>query len=277
MKYLNLGCGMHYSLASEWTNIDFVSTGAGVLAYNLLNGLPYEDDSFDLVYHSHVLEHFSKNDGEKFIKECMRVLKPGGVLRIAIPDLEQIVRNYMTFLDEGIRNPNDKLNRLNYEWMLLEMYDQTVRNVSSGNMGKYLFQKELSNEEFVMNRIGEEGRAMRQYYLKTNDNIDKYTIRNENISMINGIKNNIIKLIFRIFKLDMNAYMIGEFRLSGEIHQWMYDQYSMRHLLSDVGMNNIIKRDAFESYVQNWQEYGLDGKNGVVRKPDSLFMEALKQ
>jgi predicted SAM-dependent methyltransferase len=276
MKYLNLGCGMHYSLAKEWTNIDFVSTGAGVLAYNLLSGLPYEDDSFDLVYHSHVLEHFSKNDGEKFIKECMRVLKPGGVLRIAIPDLEQIVRNYIAFLDKGIRNPNDKLNRFNYEWMLLEMYDQTVRNVSSGNMGKYLFQKELNNEEFVMHRIGEEGRAMRQYYLKTNDNIDKYTIRNENISLINGIKNNIIKLIFKIFKLDMNAYMIGEFRLSGEIHQWMYDQYSIHHLLSEVGMNNIIKRDAFESYVQNWREYGLDGKNGVVRKPDSLFMEALK-
>jgi predicted SAM-dependent methyltransferase len=65
MKYLNLGCGSHYSTATEWTNLDFTSLDNNVIAHNLLTGIPFEDNSFDLVYHSHVLEHFSKEDGEK--------------------------------------------------------------------------------------------------------------------------------------------------------------------------------------------------------------------
>ena len=68
MKYLNLGCGSHYSTATEWTNLDFTSLDNNVIAHNLLIGIPFEDNSFDLVYHSHVLEHFSKEDGETFIE-----------------------------------------------------------------------------------------------------------------------------------------------------------------------------------------------------------------
>ena len=78
MKYLNLGCGSSFLTMSEWTNLDFTSSGESVIAHNLLNGIPYSDNYFDLVYHSHVLEHFSKDDGEAFIAECFRVLKPGG-------------------------------------------------------------------------------------------------------------------------------------------------------------------------------------------------------
>src|SRR5689334_18953207 len=88
VSYLNLGCGYHYSSAPEWINVDFVATGGGVQPHNLLDGIPFPDNSFDLVYHSHVLEHFTKNDGECFIAECFRVIKPGGFIRVAIPDLE---------------------------------------------------------------------------------------------------------------------------------------------------------------------------------------------
>ena len=169
MKYLNLGCGSHYSSKPEWTNLDFVSTGECVIAHNLLSGIPFEAATFDLVYHSHVLEHFSKEDGDKFISECFRVLKQGGTLRIAIPDLEQIARNYLKFLDEGLQNPNNAMIRANYEWMLIEMYDQTVRNVSGGNMGKYLFQETMPNEDFVFQRIGEEGRSIRNSHLASKE------------------------------------------------------------------------------------------------------------
>lgn len=170
MKYINLGCGIYYSTQEEWTNLDFVSSGNKVLGHNLLNGIPFEDNSFDAVYHSHVLEHFTKEDGEAFTAECFRVLKPGGVLRIALPDLEGIMRNYIQSLDKLAIDPNDEIYKANYEWMLLEMYDQTVRNYGGGNMGKYLFQKHIKNEDFIFARIGEEGRQIRKKYFESRDN-----------------------------------------------------------------------------------------------------------
>jgi hypothetical protein len=46
--------------------------------------------------------------------------------------------------------------------------------------------------------------------------------------------------------------------------------------LKNKGGKNIQKRDAFTSYVTNWITYGLDSNEDVVRKPDSLFMKAVK-
>ena len=84
---VNLGCGSHSH--PIWMNIDIASPHPAVHEHNLMAGIPLPDESCDAV-HSHVLEHMPKHQAEPFIAECFRVLKPGGVIRIAIPDLEQI-------------------------------------------------------------------------------------------------------------------------------------------------------------------------------------------
>ncbi|MGZ4057281.1 MAG: class I SAM-dependent methyltransferase [Bacteroidia bacterium] len=277
MKYLNLGCGSHYSTSKEWTNMDFISNSEYVIAHNLLNGIPFESNSFDAVYHSHVLEHFSKADGEKFISECLRVLKPGGILRIAIPDLERIARKYLELLEKGIQNPGDIINKANYEWMLIEMYDQTVRNSTGGNMGKYLFQETIINEDFVFERIGEEGKSIRNQYLKSKEN-NKPVVTNKHSPGIKArIKNKIKDYLLKKLDIDLIAMQTGKFRFGGEIHQWMYDRYSLALLLKSMNTEQFQVRDPFTSYISNWDSYELDGKNGIARKPDSLYVEALKK
>lgn len=280
MKYLNLGCGFHYSTLPEWKNLDFVSRGADVIGHNLMNGIPFEDESFDLVYHSHVLEHFSKDDGENFIAECLRVLKPKGIIRIAVPDLEKISRNYLKFLEQGIFDPGNKSARLNYEWTLLEMFDQTVRSFSGGNMAKYLFQDSIKNEDFVFQRLGDEAISLRDKYLverkqKELNGISK-VIKSKKVSFNNRIKQNLKRYLYKKLNISEEASNLGKFRLSGEIHQWMYDRYSLSNLLKDNNMHNIVVRDAFTSYITNWSDYNIDGKNSITRKPDSLFLEAMK-
>ena len=277
MKYLNLGCGDYFSNEKEWVNLDFSSHHEGVIEHNLLKGIPFEDNTFDLVYHSHVLEHFSKEDGETLISECFRVLKTNGVLRIAIPDLERIAKKYLDFLEQGITNPNDEIIRANYEWMKIEMYDQTVRNVSGGNMKKYIRQDTIINEDFVFQRIGEQGRVMRNNFL----NSKKVPILNQLSS--NKIYPNVItRIINKVKKIARNKAIkflninpehisIGAFRLGGEIHQWMYDRYSLTSLLTNRGGCKIEVRTAFTSYISNWTNYKIDGKDNVIRKPDSLF------
>jgi len=49
----------------------------------------------DLIYNEHFLEHLTVEEGISSIKDFFRVLKPGGVMRIAMPDLESTVRNYL--------------------------------------------------------------------------------------------------------------------------------------------------------------------------------------
>lgn len=71
LPYLNLGYGSRYN--SKWTNIDFQGYKDKIIEYNLLKGIPFPKQTFEEVYHSNIIEHFSKTDGSKFIAECFRV------------------------------------------------------------------------------------------------------------------------------------------------------------------------------------------------------------
>lgn len=278
LPYLNLGCGSHFN--KRWINIDFSKTGEGVIAHNLLNGIPFADNSFEVVYHSHVLEHFPKNEAKEFIKECYRVLKPNGIIRIAVPDLEQIVKNYTKLFNEGISDWDNLQIRADYEWMMIEMFDQIVRNNGGGEMLKYLSKETLENENFIYQRIGYEGYMLRQGIINKKDlQINKVSTLRKLFRLIKKVKlpQNIKESFFKLFFNEEYKQMeIGKFRLSGEIHQWMYDIYSLGNLLKDVGFKNIEKMDFNKSKIADWHSFTLDEVNNKIRKPDSLFVEGIK-
>lgn len=79
-----------------------------------------------------------------------------------------------------------------------------------------------------------------------------------------------------LLKEDIKALSIGQFRLGGEIHQWMYDRYSLSELLKRHGFKSPKVCKFNESGIIDWNSFGLDAVDGKVRKPDSLFMEAVK-
>lgn len=124
---VNLGCGLQ--CLSDWINIDgsltalFGSTKLPIVNkllykfagasnyytfdfynkviidnslkfYDLKNGVPLESNSTDVIYCSHFLEHLTKVDGRHFLQECYRSLKTGGLLRIAVPDLDIAMQIY---------------------------------------------------------------------------------------------------------------------------------------------------------------------------------------
>jgi predicted SAM-dependent methyltransferase len=268
MDYLNLGCG--YRINDAWTNVDFSATGKEVIVYDLTKRIPFPDESFDVVYHSHVLEHFSKTGAEAFLKECSRVLRPKGILRVVVPDLEQIVRNYLTALENAIVGSQEWA--ANYEWMLLEMYDQVVRNCSGGDMKEYLYRENIPNQKFILQRYGHEAKAL----IEAAQNQ-----RQKPKSLLKQIHQSLIKSRDICFNFLSNkyykSYQIGTFRQSGEIHQWMYDRYSLSLLLKKCNFDNVVQCKATESYIPNWENFNLDTESdGTVYKPDSLFMEAVK-
>ena len=261
-KLLNLGCGNRYH--KDWVNMDFTSRNKNIISHNILKGIPFPDSYFDAVYHSHVLEHFSKADAFKFIRECYRVLKPGGIIRIAVPNLESIVENYKKYLKMAIKG--DEIAEANYDWSMIEMYDQCVRSSSGGEMRKYLSQDNIINKEFITSRIG------------TFANFSQ----NSNEKKENKVKNlakEIIRFIKKVGRIipGQKNWTIGKFRMSGETHQWMYDRFSLSRLLRNEDFNNPTITNAYNSMIIGWSEFNLDAdKEGKIFKPDSLFMEAIK-
>ena len=73
----------------------------------------------------------------------------------------------------------------------------------------------------------------------------------------------------------VSAFDEGWFRQSGEIHRIMYDEYSLGRMLMECGFAEPRKVTALESRIPNFSDYQLDWVEGAVRKPDSLFMEAV--
>ncbi|HLJ40209.1 MAG TPA: methyltransferase domain-containing protein [Candidatus Acidoferrales bacterium] len=57
--------------------------------------LPFPPDSAEVIYSSHLLEHLYFEEAKELVRECFRVLAPGGVLRIVVPDLRAIIREYL--------------------------------------------------------------------------------------------------------------------------------------------------------------------------------------
>jgi ubiquinone/menaquinone biosynthesis C-methylase UbiE len=277
LPYLNLGCGNRF--IESWINFDFVSDNEQVVQTDLIKGIPLKSDSVEVVYHSHVLEHFSKDDGNYFISECYRVLKPSGIIRIAVPDLEKSVRQYLKDL-ESVISDDSEINRENYNWGIIELFDQMIRNQSGGEMAKYWTKINLINEKHITERVGYEFRNFRQQYLKSikeTTGLQDVPNRQKRPTMAARVKSKIRRTFFPKDDMEMKYASIGRFRSSGEIHKWMYDSYSLKALLIKNGFKDVSVKDAFNSSIVNWQEFiSLDVENGEVRKPDSLFMEATK-
>lgn len=99
---LNIGCGRHPLLF--WTNLDSSSDAlADVVAS--VPPIPYEDETLDEVYLGHVLEHFTEGEGAAVLRECRRVLKPGGRLGVVVPDARAIMGRWLSGVHEAVEYP----------------------------------------------------------------------------------------------------------------------------------------------------------------------------
>ena len=266
MKKLNLGCGSLFF--PSWVNIDFLPRPC-VQGHNLTKPLPFADDSFDATYSSHVLEHFSKDQGKKFVEEQFRVLKNGGVCRLVVPDLEMLCRSYLDKLENTIQKSG---SRLSYEWGVIELIDQMTRDTSGGQMRAFL-NKYPNQLEDITDRVGDEALAKQG---------SKVTLVGER-SDIPGNTNKLGESVYSRLKRKWLKFK-SKFSAdddpgkSGESHKWMYDKISLANLMSEVGFTECEVTTFDQSRIPNWNEENLDISlyGNLSRKPDSLYMEGIK-
>jgi predicted SAM-dependent methyltransferase len=97
---LHLGCGDKH--IENYINID-IRYLPGVDEVNNVRFLrKYKDNTIDEIYASHVLEHFSRWEYKNVLKRWFEILKPGGVLRLAVPDFDSITNHYIINKDLSV-------------------------------------------------------------------------------------------------------------------------------------------------------------------------------
>lgn len=95
---LHIGCGPN--ILEGWVNIDSVARGPGVRTDIDLTHLPWQDASVEAVLAEHVFEHFGFAEEALIWPEIARVLRPGGMLTLEVPDFEWVCASFLNAEDE---------------------------------------------------------------------------------------------------------------------------------------------------------------------------------
>ena len=162
---LHLGCGN--SIVNGWLNTDIritedrLKNGVVFLDASLPFNIP--DNSFDYIFSEHMFEHLTYKGGKNMIKECYRILKPGGVIRISTPDLEflidlylhpekEINKAYIEFDAKRTKQPEDPIYAINHfhtDWGHKIVYDQkSLTNLLSQSGFKNIYRCEVGKSEY---------------------------------------------------------------------------------------------------------------------------------
>jgi len=90
---INLGSG-HWKL-DGWVNIDLDSDSRPDVCANLSCSLPFRDGCVDFMHSEDFIDQLTLEQASRFLRECHRILKPGGVIRVLTPDVEQLAEMYL--------------------------------------------------------------------------------------------------------------------------------------------------------------------------------------
>ncbi|WP_233707863.1 class I SAM-dependent methyltransferase [Helicobacter cinaedi] len=294
MKRLNFACGSR--IHPDWVNIDFSPIDKRVGKVNLLGTLPFADKSFDVAYSSHFLEHLTPQKALYILKEIKRILKPNGIVRLVVPDLENLASVYLSTLSRlvdskvdssmdskkrdsnwggGEQMPTQEFERLEfeYDWLMIEMFDQMVRMQSGGVMGECFHKVAVSRDgtkaDFIEQRVGERliaPHATAKSSLQSKITLDKLT---------NKILNLYLKALYFLAPRSIRDEVFIRTSI-GEWHKWAYDKFSLARLLTQAGFSDIQIMRCNHSQIPNFNAYLLDinADGSAYKGISSLYIEA---
>jgi len=150
-KRLQIGAGP--TLLEGWLSTDIAPRSESVVFLDATKPFPFDDGVFDYIYSEHMIEHISWDDGLFMLRECRRILKPGGTVRIATPDLEVLLGLYNgqqasptgdkyirwitdTFLDQvRVYEPSFVINNAFRNWGHQFIYDGKLMEMAMREAG----------------------------------------------------------------------------------------------------------------------------------------------
>lgn len=118
LSKLNMGCGRN--IMPGWINVD-IAASPDVFIMDASRPFPFPDSSFDYVFSEHMFEHLDLSGQQSMMRECHRVLRPGGVLRLAMPNFD--------FLVDLVNNPDSEINSKYLDWSYHIFIQDKVRHM----------------------------------------------------------------------------------------------------------------------------------------------------
>jgi len=115
----------------------------GVGYVDLTNRFPWNDESVDVIYMGELLEHFNAQQGKSVIRECYRVLKKDGILRIRVPDNAKFWKSYLNEYDSVYKQPRASWNENHTRWVEMFFDDICIHKPrlfrSMGHFHKWMY------------------------------------------------------------------------------------------------------------------------------------------
>jgi predicted SAM-dependent methyltransferase len=260
----------------EWTNVMFVavpSRPVNNIYYVDLSKEPldFADNTFDGVDAYHVLEHLTPREGATFVAEIFRVLKPNGVCRVSVPDLENICREYLRDLRIASEEPTSQ-NLQRYRWSVMAIFEQMVREKPGGMMlealrcGNY-------DREHIEQKFSDVFRPIIDDPKHAPTRLERRTFR----SRLNRLRPKVVYLGLRRRYREYKARFYRHPGASKERVRWMYDRVSLTLLMQDAGFVQIEQQDHKRSNIPEWGQYNFDCSNFADRPIDpSVYVEGRK-
>ncbi len=194
--YLNLGGNGNCHPNAGYENYIAVDIKAPdiewAVRHDLRTPIPLPDGSVDRILSEDFLEHVTKEDIEKIIRECFRLLKPGGFLRIGVPDYNNPKDKQYLMKGEDPRSPLH---------ITLTNYDLVKEIVDAGPFKRFKFYHYWDGDKFIHNKI--------DYSLGMVKRTPDNDIRCKRIGIIRkvyGIVKDFLNIISKGFRFSKNDF-----------------------------------------------------------------------
>jgi hypothetical protein len=248
-------------LDGEWNVVRFASPFRGMSGPDRLidaaGPLPFGAACFNAIYARRIVEHLAPDEAKHFAKEARRLLFQGSVLRLSVPDTEALARDYLAAIARARTEPRVDTIKAVHEkrWLYI---DQFVRRVPGGALARHIASGEMS-EEHLRRAFGD---ALG-------------TITRATKSPISPLKPTLRQRVKEAARILRRRRWIHETHATREAHLWIYDRFSLPHLLSAAGFSDIRILGPDVSAIPGWERWSLDTSEfGAYPFEPSLIVEA---
>ena len=168
-KFLNLGCGPQ--LIRNYDNADVPAIKfwkCPHIPVNLLEKLPFKNESYEGVYTEHTLEHLNPFQAIHLLKEINRIIKPNGFLRIVVPDLDYYISN--TFIEnenfKHFHTTAESFWNLTQNWGHKNIYNFEILDLLLTELGYFNIRKQQFLQGDSNMLVDQESRKWESLYVE---------------------------------------------------------------------------------------------------------------